>query len=121
MQEKAKGGLFLTIKGVGVSLITALVGILVFAFVAKVANLNSGVIKAVNQFIKILAVFMGCLTATKGGKGLIKGVFVGVLFTLLIYLIFTFIGGQKLFSYNFFIDLIFGVIIGGISGVITVK
>ncbi|MBQ3116521.1 MAG: TIGR04086 family membrane protein [Clostridia bacterium] len=121
MQEKTNGGLFLTIKGVGVSLITALIGILIFALVAKLATLNSGVIKAVNQFIKILAVFMGCLTATKGGRGLIKGIFVGAFFTVLIYLIFALIGGQSIFSANFFIDLIFGVIIGGISGIITVK
>ena len=121
MQAKENGSLYCIVKGVGVALITALVGILVFAFVAKTASLSSGVIKAVNQFLKILSVFMGCLTAVKGGKGLLKGIFVGALFTVLIYLIFSLVGGQALFSLNFFIDLVFGIVIGAISGIITVK
>ena len=121
MQERQNGSMFCMLKGTGTALICALISILVFAFVAKTASLNSNVIKAVNQFLKILSVFMGCITAVRGGKGLVKGALIGLLFTVLIYLIFALIGGGKILSINFFIDLVFGLLIGAISGIITAK
>ena len=109
------------IKGVSTALIITLVGVLIFAGVVKIATLNSGVIKAVNQFIKILSVFLGCTFSLKESKGLIKGVIVGVFSTLITYLIFALVGGAVSFGLSFLLDLVMGLIVGGVSGVIAVN
>ena len=120
--EKNEGKFFANIiKGTILSVICALVGILIFAFIIKIANLNGIVIKAVNQFIKILAIFLGCFFMLKENKGIIKGVFLGVFFTIIIYLIFALVLGNKNFGTVFFIDLLFGAIIGAVSGIISVN
>ena len=119
--ERNEGFFFNVVKGVGTAIITALIGILVFAFIIKVAMLDDKVIKAVNQFLKILSVFLGCMYAIKGSKGLFKGGVVGVLAMLIVYLIFSLILGGMTFGTGFYIDLLFGLIVGSISGIITVN
>lgn len=109
------------VKGVSTALIITLVGVLIFAGIVKIAMLNSGVIKAVNQFIKIISVFLGCTFSLKENKGLIKGVIVGVFSTLIIYLIFALVGGAVNFGLPFLLDLVMGIIVGGVSGVIAVN
>ncbi len=120
--EKAKNNFIVQIiKGVFTALIVALVGVLIFAGVLKIANLNDGVIKAVNQFIKVLAVFLGCFFSLKEDKGLIKGMLVGLASALLISLTFALICGNLSFGLGFIIDLAFMTVIGIISGIITVN
>jgi putative membrane protein (TIGR04086 family) len=109
------------VKGVSTALIITLVGVLIFAGIVKIAMLNSGVIKAVNQFIKIISVFLGCTFSLKENKGLIKGVIVGVFSTVIIYLIFALVGGAVNFGLPFLLDLVMGIIVGGVSGVIAVN
>ena len=109
------------LKGVCTALITTLVGILLFSIIVKVASLNTTVIKVVNQFIKLLSVFLGCFFSVKGEKGFIKGLTIGVLATLITYLLFSLIGGQKFFSLALLIDLLFGIAIGTVSGIVTVN
>lgn len=118
----ARDNFFLSIiKGVGVAIIATLIGVLIFAIVVKFAVLNGSVVKAVNQFIKILSVFLGCFFAIRGSFGFIKGAFIGALSTALTYLIFLIIGGEVSFGFHFTLDLIFTAIIGAICGIITVN
>ncbi len=109
------------LKGSATAIIVTLAGILVFAFVIKMAYLNSSVIKAVNQFIKVLSIFLGCLLFVKESKGLVKGALIGLLSAVITYLIFAFIGGEYSFGASFFIDLLFQTIVGVISGVVAVN
>ena len=122
MREESNGG-FLSgiIKGIGLAVIITLAGVLLFAFIIKLACLSSGVIKAVNQFIKILSVFLACIFSVKGGKGLIKGAVIGLISTLITYLIFALMGSGVSFNGGFILDLVFGLIIGAISGIISVN
>ena len=121
--EKSNAGLFLSsiVKGIATALIITLLGVLIFAGVVKIATLNSVVIKAVNQFIKIISVFLGCSFSLKENKGLIKGAIVGVAATVLTYLIFALIGGGVSFGLAFLLDIILGLVVGGVSGVIAVN
>lgn len=121
MQKDGNGIIISTIKGLAVAIIATLLGILVFAGIIKVANLNSTVIKSVNQFLKVLSVFLGCLFGISGKNGLIKGALIGTLSAVVTYLLFALIGSQPVFSSEFFIDLVFYLIIGVISGIITVN
>ena len=109
------------IKGSATAIIITLIGILVFAFIVKVAFLNSGVIKAVNQFIKVLSVFLGCFVFVRESKGFIKGGLIGGITAVIVYLIFALMGGGISFGVSFIVDLIFQVMVGAISGVISIN
>ena len=121
MEKSENGGFLSVVKGVGTAVIVTLVGVLIFAAVVKIAALNTSVIKAVNQFIKILSVFLGVSVSVRGKMGLIKGLAIGVVSTVVTYLLFALIGGEISFGTPFFIDLLFGLIVGAISGVIVVN
>ena len=109
------------IRGIATALIITLLGVLIFAGVVKLATLSSAVIKAVNQFIKIISVFLGCSFSLKENKGLLKGVLVGVGYTVLTYLIFALIGGGVSFGLSFLLDIALGVVVGGVAGVIAIN
>ena len=109
------------IKGVFTALITTLLGVLIFAFIIKIAMLPSGVIKAVNQFIKVLAIFLGGAFFVKGKAGLIKGALIGAISTAVTFLLFGLFGVGVSFGASFFLELLFGTIVGGLSGIIAVN
>lgn len=92
---------------------------LIFAAVANKAGLTAGVIKPVNQFIKILAAFVGCFFSVGGEKGIIKGALIGALGCVATHIIFLFFGAG--ISAMTLIDLLFTTVIGGISGIIAVN
>jgi putative membrane protein (TIGR04086 family) len=110
-----------TLKAVIISISILLVGILLFSIVVKFAFLNDGVIKAVNQFIKILAIFLGAFFSVKEGKGLLKGLTIGFTFSVISNLIFSIMGKEMFFSLSLLIDLGFNMLIGVISGIIAVN
>lgn len=109
------------IKGVLFAVIVSLMSVLIFAFIVQIANLQSGVIKAVNQFIKIISVFLSCMFFVNKKAGLIRGAIIGVFFTLITYLIFALFFSQIDFGFSFFVDIIFMLVIGGLAGIISVN
>ncbi len=121
MLENIKGFFSGIIKAVFSAVIITLVGVLIFAGLLKFALLSEGVIKAVNQFIKILAIFLGCSFSIRGKNGLVRGALMGVLTTIITYLLFSLFCGEMMFGDNFFLDLIFTSVIGAISGIISVN
>lgn len=56
-----KGGAVEVGKSVGISVIVTLAAVLLFAFLIKIFSIGSSVITPVNQVIKALAIFLGCL------------------------------------------------------------
>ena len=109
------------IKGVFTTVIITLISVLIFGVVIKIATLNGGVIKAVNQFIKMISIFLGCFACVRGSSGMIKGGLTGILSTIAVYLIFSLLCGGMDFDFAFVLDLVFGLIIGAISGIISVN
>ena len=109
------------IKGILFSVIISLISVLIFGFIVQMSKLDSGVIKAVNQFIKIISVFLACTLSLKDRAGLISGIIIAVISTIITYLLFCLFFGTVSFGLSFFIDLIFMLIIGGISGIISVN
>ncbi len=109
------------LKGVLTAVIITLVGVLIFAGIVKFALLSQSVIKAVNQFIKIIAIFLGCSLNIRGKSGLVRGLVMAIFTTIITYLLFSLFCGDMVFGNNFILDLIFTSIIGGISGIISVN
>ena len=119
---REKSGFFSgIIKGAFTAVIITLFSVLIFGGVVKVAILNQAVIKAVNQFIKIISVFLGCSFCVRGKMGLLRGAILGVLSTILTYLIFSLFSGEIYKGTNFMFDLIFMAVIGAVSGIIAVN
>lgn len=108
------------VKGLLISISAALAGTALFALIVKLTGLPSNVVKAVNQFIKIISVFCGCFFAFGDSKGALKGAILGVSFTVCIHLLFLILGGELSLK-GFWLELAFGLISGTILGILTVN
>lgn len=91
-----KGGAVEVGKSVGISVIVTLAAVLLFAFLIKIFSIGSSVITPVNQVIKALAIFLGCLLSLRDTKGWLKGAIAGILVILFTYFIFAIIAGGDL-------------------------
>ena len=90
-----------------------------FAFLLKFLSLTHIAVKIVNQFIKVASIFIGGLIFLKEGKGIVKGILLGVLYAIIVQAVFSLISGTALkFEW---LDLGFCSLIGGISGIIAVN
>ena len=116
-----KNDIKMVVSGILKGMIFSLIAVLVFSFIVQLFSLGDNVIHVVDQFIKSLAVFIGCLFSLKGRGGWLKGLLTGLFVFVLTYLIFGLIAGAKVFTWNFLIDAAFGAVIGLISGIIAVN
>lgn len=109
------------IKGSLFSLIITLVAVLIFGIVIKLTSISNEIIMPINQVIKVLSIFFGIIFSFKTKQfGAIKGLLVGLIYTLLSLFIFLIIGGTLKGSFNY-LDFIFGAILGTISGIVSVN
>ena len=120
MSEKSKSIIKELLFGAVFSAIVTLLLILVFAVIVKYANLSSVAIKTVNQFIKGISVFIGCFFSLKTDRGLVKGVLVGTIYLVFIYVLFAITGGFS-FGIGLLFDALICLIIGGVSGIFAVN
>lgn len=112
-----------TIKGGMIALAVSLVGVLIFAFFIKYVAVPVEAIRPINQVIKGISLLVGTFIALKdiNQMGLINGLLIGLLYTLLAFLVFSILDGNFEFSRALINDLLFGGIIGGICGIISVN
>lgn len=109
------------IKGVLLSVLTMLCGILLFAVIVKLCLLSSFVIKGVNQFLKAISLFIGCFFCVRGKFGLVKGAFIGLFFAITVYLLFALLGAKTVSFIAVLLDVAFGLIAGSIFGILGVN
>ena len=109
------------LKAVVIALLFSLIGVLVFALIISVCSLDDLVIKPVNYLIKCLSVFLGCFMSVKGEKGLIKGAFFGAVISIICYVVFSLISGSFNFNIALVWEILLGVAIGAVAGVIAVN
>lgn len=111
------------IKGSLWAVSISLIAILLFAVIIRFTNLSDSFIMPINQVIKIFSILIGCLMATKLNpqKGLKMGFFIGLIYSVLAYLIFSILSTSFSFSMTTIIDLVFASLIGAICGVFAVN
>ncbi len=117
-----KGGNWLSvIKGVFWAISISLLGVLLFAFVIKFTSISENAISPINQVIKIISILVGCFVASKkiSNNGWFWGLILGALYTVLSFLIFSILDGEFRFTISLLNDLVFGAILGLISGIIA--
>lgn len=106
------------IRGVLGAVGVTLACILLFAFMMQWLKPSDGVIRVVNQLIKLAAIFVGVLLAvgTGGERGLLTGALVGFLYMLLGVVLYALLSGQQLPLTSYLSDIAMGVAGGGIAG-----
>lgn len=114
---------FAILKGSLISLAVSLVGILIFAFFIKYVAVPTSAIRPVNQVIKGLSLLIGTFIALKKSDkmGLVTGLIIGLVYTILAFVVFSILDGHFEFSKTLVNDLLFGGIIGAICGIIAVN
>ena len=109
------------IKSALFSLIITLVCVLILGIVVKFVAVPPTILLPINQVIKVISVLLGCVIAIKDKRnGAIKGGICGLIYTLLSVFIFLILGMSLKESFSF-IDVLLGIIIGAISGIIAVN
>ena len=112
---------FNLVKAVLISLIFSCVSILIFALVLYLFSIPNEAVKPVNCLIKVLAVFIGCFFSIKGEKGLIKGLIYGGIITVTAFLFFSLLGGEFTFGISFLWEVLLGLTVGAVAGIVTVN
>ena len=121
---KERGGTKKTIyeigKGAIVSVLVTLAAVLLFALILDLSGADDKIVRPVDQVIKTLSVFCGCLAAIRGDKGWLKGLFIGVAASLSAVL-FGFIGGEAGGFAGILVDALCAAIVGAVSGILIVN
>ena len=118
-----KSGVLGVLKGVLVAVCVSIVGVLAFAIVYKFVQIGDTTIKIVNQVIKVLSVVLGVNVALKSDrkKGAVKGILVGVIYSIVSYTVFGLLSSTFTFSLSVLFDALFAGIVGLIAGIFLVN
>lgn len=107
------------LKGLLVGVIISLVAVLLFALILRFVSMSDGVIKIVNQVIKVLAIFSAVLFAVRGKMCYLQGGVLGIFVSIITYIIFGIISADLSFGLSFLYETIFAFVFGLLSGVIA--
>lgn len=122
-EHKDRSFLLAIIKGSLIALCISLVGILIFAFILKFASISDKAIRPINQIIKGVSVLIGVFVAMRkvDKMGLVGGLLIGLVYTILAFVVFSTLDGHFVFNLTLLNDLLFGGIMGAICGIIAVN
>ncbi|MCI9406861.1 MAG: TIGR04086 family membrane protein [Clostridia bacterium] len=113
--------IFQIVKAAAAAVIISLAFVLIFTLIIQLFSLPLDAVKPVNQVFKIISIAAGGLIFIRGEKGLIKGAIYGLAAVLVTYLLYGLISGSLAVSWKFAIEILLGVVAGGISGIIAVN
>ncbi len=95
---------------------------LALALVVKFVNIGDSALKITNQAIKIISILFGMIAGIKHlANGAAKGALVGVFYALITALMFSLLDKSAFGKVFDWIDALFSIAIGGISGILAVN
>ena len=111
------------IKGALWAVSISLISILIFAIIIRFTNIPDSFIMPINQVIKVFSILIGTILATKINprNGLKMGFTIGVLYSVLAFVIFSLLSMTFSFGMTNIIDIVFAGLIGAIAGVFAVN
>lgn len=109
------------LKGLGITILATLVGMALLAALVILTPISDGLLAALNQVLKVVAIFLGALTAVgRGGeRGFAIGALVGLVYMVLGYLIYSIIDGMLAPAGQMALEFALGALIGAICGAIA--
>lgn len=125
MENFEKNNIFIKIiKGVGIAIIFTLICLTVFSALLTFTNLSESLIQPVVISVTGISIFVGSFFATRKIKknGIIKGIAVGLIYILLIYVISSVVNNAN-FALNMgsIVMIAIGILCGAIGGIIGVN
>ena len=124
MEGFENNNIFLKIlKGVGISFVFTLICLTVFSVLLTYTNLSENLIQPVVISVTGISILAGSFFATRkvGKNGIIKGIAVGLIYILLIYLTSSIAGGNFALTIGSMIMILIGILCGAIGGIIGVN
>lgn len=125
METFEKNNIFIKIiKGAGISIIFTLICLTIFSAILTYTNLSESLIQPVVISVTGISILVGSFFATKKIKknGIIKGIAVGLIYVMLIYLISSVVNNAN-FALNSgsIVMIAIGILCGAIGGIIGVN
>lgn len=125
MDKKLKFGkddLIDIVKSSLIAVVCSLVLILVFAIIIKFTGIEDNIILVINMIIKSLSIVIGILFGIKNARlGAVKGLFSGLLFVLVSYILFAIINLDAKIDFMMLIDSLIILVESLIAGIIAVN
>lgn len=111
------------IKGSIISFISLLIFLLIFSILLTYTNLEESTIPIATIIINTISILIGSSIATIHIKknGIINGIVIGFIYMLLIYLISGILNSDFALPLQSILIILFGIIAGGIGGIIGVN
>ncbi|MBR3109159.1 MAG: TIGR04086 family membrane protein [Clostridia bacterium] len=107
-------------RGLLLSIAATAAAVILFAVVISFVDIQDGLIRIVNQVIKIGAIFLGVYVITPRGDsaGIRRGALLGLLYMGIGVLVYALLSQQKLTWLSYLTDVLMGVAAGGLSGML---
>lgn len=117
-----RGYVFEIVKANIIALIVALLAVLLSALFVKWFNASDSAIPIINQIIKSVSIFLGCLISLrKPNNGWLRGLIAGFVFVWISYVVFSLLDGHFNVGLSLLNDCVLGSLSGMISGIIAVN
>lgn len=117
-----RGYVFEIVKADIIALIIALIAILISALIVKLCSVGDGAIPIINQVIKSVSIFIGCLVSLKKpNNGWLRGLIAGFTFSALSFVVFSALDANFVFGLSLLNDVVLGGVSGMLSGIIAVN
>lgn len=111
------------IKGSAFSIIITLIGLLVYSIILSYTSVSESTIPTIVIIITAISLLIGSTISTSNIKknGIINGMFVGLIYIAIIYLLSSIVTGNFLLNITSIIMIITSVLTGALGGIIGVN
>lgn len=111
------------IKGSAFSIIITLIGLLVYSIILSYTSASESTIPTIVIIITAISILIGSTISTSNIKknGIINGMFVGLIYIAIIYLLSSIVTGNFLLNITSIIMIITSVLTGALGGIIGVN
>ena len=111
------------IKGSAFSIIITLIGLLIYSIILSYTSVSESTIPTIVIIITTISVLIGSTISTSNIKknGIINGMFVGLIYIAIIYLLSSIVTGNFLLNITSIIMIITSVLTGALGGIIGVN
>lgn len=107
-------------RGLLLSIAATAAAVVMFAVIISFVDIQDGLIRIVNQVIKVGAIFLGVYTIVPRGDsaGIRRGALLGLIYMGVGVLLYAVLSRQQLTWLGYLTDVLMGVAAGGLSGML---